>query len=111
MRWEKRWGGDTRGERALQLGTPNTYVYIAMLSAIHLFTNALAASLSLLQIIMPEMIGSVVGVYNGKTYIGVEIKAEMVGTYLAEYSMTYKPIKHGRPGIGATASSKFVPLK
>lgn len=29
-------------------------------------------------IIMPEMIGSVVGVYNGKTYIGVEIKAEMV---------------------------------
>jgi ribosomal protein S19 len=35
----------------------------------------------------------------------------MIGTYLAEYSMTYKPIKHGRPGIGATASSKFVPLK
>merc|ERR1712216_765674 len=62
-------------------------------------------------IIMPEMIGSVVGVYSGKSYVGVEIKAEMVGTYLAEYSITYKPIKHGRPGIGATASSKFVPLK
>ena len=62
-------------------------------------------------IIMPEMIGSVVGVYNGKSYVSVEIKAEMVGTYLAEYSMTYRPIKHGRPGIGATASSKFVPLK
>ena len=62
-------------------------------------------------IIMPEMIGSVVGVYSGKSYVGVEIKAEMVGTYLAEYSMTYRPIKHGRPGIGATASSKFVPLK
>ena len=51
------------------------------------------------------------GVYNGKSYVAVEIKAEMVGTYLAEYSITYKPIKHGRPGIGATASSKFVPLK
>mmetsp|Transcript_68023 Transcript_68023/g.99535 ORF Transcript_68023/g.99535 Transcript_68023/m.99535 type:complete len:146 (-) Transcript_68023:125-562(-) len=62
-------------------------------------------------IIMPEMIGSVVGVYSGKSYIGVEVKAEMVGTYLAEYSMSYKPVKHGRPGIGATASSKFVPLK
>eukprot|EP00286_Rhodomonas_abbreviata_P024205 CAMPEP_0181307960 /NCGR_PEP_ID=MMETSP1101-20121128/11179_1 /TAXON_ID=46948 /ORGANISM="Rhodomonas abbreviata, Strain Caron Lab Isolate" /LENGTH=144 /DNA_ID=CAMNT_0023414253 /DNA_START=36 /DNA_END=470 /DNA_ORIENTATION=- len=62
-------------------------------------------------VIMPDMIGSVVGVYNGKSYVSVEIKAEMVGTYLAEYSMTYKPIKHGRPGIGATASSKFVPLK
>merc|ERR1711966_539149 len=35
------------------------------------------------------------------------IMPEMVGTYLAEYSMTYRPIKHGRPGIGATASSKF----
>uniref|UniRef100_A0A7S0V2S5 40S ribosomal protein S15 n=1 Tax=Hemiselmis tepida TaxID=464990 RepID=A0A7S0V2S5_9CRYP len=62
-------------------------------------------------IIVPEMIGSVVGVYNGKSYVGVEIKAEMIGTYLAEYSITYKPVKHGRPGIGATASSKFVPLK
>lgn len=37
--------------------------------------------------------------------------SRQVGTYLAEYSITYKPIKHGRPGIGATASSKFVPLK
>eukprot|EP00960_Hanusia_phi_P049483 759574-Hanusia_phi.AAC.8 len=65
-------------------------------------------------VILPEMIGSVVGVYNGKSYVSVEIKdvqAEMVGTYLAEYSITYKPVKHGRPGIGATASSKFVPLK
>jgi ribosomal protein S19 len=62
-------------------------------------------------IIMPEMIGSVVGVYNGRSYVSVEIKAEMIGTYLAEYSMSYKPVKHGRPGIGATASSKFVPLK
>ena len=42
-------------------------------------------------IIMPEMIGSVVGVYSGKSYVGVEIKAEMVGTYLAECSMTYGP--------------------
>jgi small subunit ribosomal protein S15e len=62
-------------------------------------------------IIMPEMIGSVVGVYNGKIYVGVEIKAEMVGTYLAEYSMTYKPIKHGKVGVGATRSSKFVSIK
>lgn len=33
-------------------------------------------------IIMPEMIGSVVGVYNGKSYVGVEIKAEMVSACL-----------------------------
>lgn len=62
-------------------------------------------------IIMPEMIGSVVGVYNGKIFVTVEIKGEMVGTYLGEYSITYKPVRHGRPGIGATHSSRFIPLK
>ncbi|KAI9204304.1 ribosomal protein S19-domain-containing protein [Polychytrium aggregatum] len=62
-------------------------------------------------IIVPEMIGSVVGVYNGKVFNQVEIKPEMVGHYLGEFSITYKPVKHGRPGIGATHSSRFVPLK
>ncbi|KAJ3258183.1 ribosomal protein S15 [Boothiomyces macroporosus] len=62
-------------------------------------------------IIVPEMIGSVIGIYNGKTFNQVEIKAEMVGHYLGEFSITYKPVRHGRPGIGATNSSRFVPLK
>jgi len=62
-------------------------------------------------IILPEMVGSVVGIYNGKTFNQVEIKPEMIGHYLAEFSISYKPVKHGRPGIGATHSSKFVPLK
>merc|ERR1712062_859 len=62
-------------------------------------------------IVVPEMIGSVVGVYNGMTFNQVEIKPEMVGHYLGEFSITYKPVKHGRPGIGATHSSRFIPLK
>eukprot|EP01003_Olkasia_polycarbonata_P000163 NODE_1031_length_626_cov_258.809359_g959_i0.p2 GENE.NODE_1031_length_626_cov_258.809359_g959_i0~~NODE_1031_length_626_cov_258.809359_g959_i0.p2 ORF type:complete len:111 (-),score=21.90 NODE_1031_length_626_cov_258.809359_g959_i0:240-572(-) len=62
-------------------------------------------------IIVPEMIGSVVGVYNGKVFNAVEIKGEMVGHYLGEFSMSYKPVKHGRAGIGATKSSRFIPLK
>ncbi|KAJ3090880.1 ribosomal protein S15 [Quaeritorhiza haematococci] len=62
-------------------------------------------------IIVPEMIGSQVGIYNGKTFNQVEIKPEMVGHYLAEFSISYKPVKHGRPGIGATHSSRFIPLK
>lgn len=63
------------------------------------------------KIILPNMIGSVVGVYNGKTFTTVEIKPEMLGHYLGEFSITYKPVSHGRPGVGATHSSKFVPLK
>ncbi|KAF9461201.1 ribosomal protein S19-domain-containing protein [Collybia nuda] len=53
-------------------------------------------------IIVPEMIGSVVGIYNGKVFNSVEIKPEMTGHYLAEFSCSYRPVKHGRPGIGAT---------
>ncbi|MBN3274545.1 RS15 protein, partial [Polyodon spathula] len=62
-------------------------------------------------VILPEMVGSMVGVYNGKTFNQVEIKPEMIGHYLGEFSITYKPVKHGRPGIGATHSSRFIPLK
>ncbi|KAL5271611.1 hypothetical protein ACHWQZ_G002030 [Mnemiopsis leidyi] len=62
-------------------------------------------------IVTPEMVGSIVGIYNGKTFNQVEIKAEMIGHYLGEFSITYKPVKHGRPGIGATHSSRFIPLK
>jgi len=62
-------------------------------------------------IIVPEMIGSVVGVYNGKAFTSVECKPEMIGHNLGEFSLTYKPVRHGRPGIGATHSSRFIPLK
>ncbi|XP_055606326.1 uncharacterized protein LOC129757836 [Uranotaenia lowii] len=62
-------------------------------------------------IIVPEMVGSMVGIYNWKTFNQAEIKPEMIGHYLGEFSLTYKPVKHARPGIGATHSSRFIPLK
>lgn len=40
-------------------------------------------------IIVPDMIGGVVGVYDGKSFNNVEIKAEMLGRYLGEFSITY----------------------
>ncbi|KAJ6571807.1 ribosomal protein S19-domain-containing protein [Mycena capillaripes] len=42
-------------------------------------------------IVVPEMIGSVIGIYNGK----------MTGYSFGEFSCSYRPVKHGRPGIGA----------
>ena len=62
-------------------------------------------------IIVPEMVSSVVGVYNGLNFTQVEIKPDMIGHYLGEFAITYKPVKHGRPGVGAAGSSKFIPLK
>lgn len=59
--------------------------------------------------VTPDMIGSVVGVYNGKTYIEVEIKPEMIGHYLGEFAITYKPVKHGKYGAttAKVTNSKF----
>lgn len=50
-------------------------------------------------IIVPEMIGSVIGIYNGKTFNSVEIKPEMTGHYLGEFSVSYKMVGHGKPGV------------
>ncbi|KAB0339202.1 hypothetical protein FD755_025028 [Muntiacus reevesi] len=49
-------------------------------------------------IILPEMVGSMVG-------------PEMIGHYLGEFSITYKWVKHGQPGIAPTLSSRFIPLR
>jgi len=62
-------------------------------------------------LIFPEMVGLQIGVYNGKSYEVVEVKPEMIGHYLGEFSLTRRHVQHGSPGIGATRSSKYVPLK
>ncbi len=62
-------------------------------------------------IILPEMVGLTIHVYNGKEFVPVEIKPEMIGHYLGEFAITCKPVKHGAPGIGASRSSMYIPLK
>jgi len=62
-------------------------------------------------IILPEMVGSKVHVHNGKEFVAIEIKAEMIGHYIGEFAITNKPVRHGTPGIGASRSSMYVPLK
>ncbi|MEM3553529.1 MAG: 30S ribosomal protein S19 [Candidatus Bathyarchaeia archaeon] len=62
-------------------------------------------------IILPEMVGLTIHVHNGKEFVPVEIKPDMIGHYLGEFAITNKPVKHGTPGIGASRSSMYVPLK
>ena len=62
-------------------------------------------------IILPEIIGQTIKVHNGKEFIMVIIDASMVGHRLGEFSQTRKRVQHSAPGLGATRSSKFVPLK
>ncbi|MEM1578877.1 MAG: 30S ribosomal protein S19 [Archaeoglobaceae archaeon] len=62
-------------------------------------------------LILPEMVGKIIFVHNGKEFVRVEIKPEMLGHRLGEFAMTRRFEKHSGPGVGATRSSKFVPLK
>ncbi|KYH38667.1 MAG: hypothetical protein AYL30_003550 [Candidatus Hecatellales archaeon B24] len=62
-------------------------------------------------IILPEMVGVTLGVHNGKEFIPVKIALEMVGRRLGEFAITCKRVMHGAPGIGASRSSMYVPLK
>lgn len=61
--------------------------------------------------ILPDFIGKKVAVHNGKEFVNIEIRAEMIGHFLGEFAMTRKAVAHSGPGVGATRSSKFMPLK
>ena len=62
-------------------------------------------------IILPEMLGAQIGVYNGLGYHLVEIKPQMMGHYLGEFSLTYTPVRHGGKAASSTAVQKFIDLK
>lgn len=62
-------------------------------------------------IILPDMVGLTIHVYNGKEFVPVEIKPEMIGHRLGEFSITTKKVIHGEPGLRATRGSMYVPLK
>jgi small subunit ribosomal protein S19 len=61
--------------------------------------------------IVPEMVGLTFSVYNGQAFQRVKVDPEMIGHYLGEFQLTRTSVEHGQAGIGATRSSKFVPLK
>ncbi len=62
-------------------------------------------------IVLPSMVQSVINIHTGKAFQSIEVRPEMIGYYLGEFAMSYKRVSHGRPGVGATHSSKFVPIK
>ena len=62
-------------------------------------------------IVLPEMVGATLLIHNGKEFTPVEIVPEMIGCYLGEFAITNKPVRHGSPGIGASRSSMYIPLK
>jgi len=62
-------------------------------------------------IILPYMLGVTINIYSGKEFTPITISAEMIGHYLGEYVITNRRVSHGAPGVGASRSSLYVPLK
>ncbi len=62
-------------------------------------------------VILPEMVGLTLLVHSGKEFASLDIKPEMIAHYVGEFIITNKKVVHGTPGIGASRSSMYVPLK
>jgi small subunit ribosomal protein S19 len=62
-------------------------------------------------LVLPGHVGRKVAVHNGKEYKELEVRPEMIGHYYGEFALTRRFEKHSGPGVGATRSSKFMPLK
>ena len=62
-------------------------------------------------IILPSFVGHTIHIHNGKEFQRVDIEPNMIGHYLGEFALTRQKVKHTGPGVGATRSSKFMPLK
>ena len=62
-------------------------------------------------VILPEMIGQTISIYDGKSFIAVRIVEEMIGRVLGEFTYNRKRVTHSAPGIGATRSSASLSVK
>lgn len=62
-------------------------------------------------VIIPEMLDTIVAVYNGKEFVDVHINHEKLGHVLGEFAPSRKSIKHNAPGIGATKSTSSASVK
>lgn len=62
-------------------------------------------------VILPEFVDNVVGIYNGKEFVEIQIKPEMIGHVFADFAMSKKIVKHSKAGVGATRSSSATSLK
>ena len=62
-------------------------------------------------VVLPELVGRTVQIYNGKDFRRTDILPEMIGHRLGEFAPTRTKVKHSSPGMGATRSSKYISLK
>jgi small subunit ribosomal protein S19 len=62
-------------------------------------------------VIVPQMLGAKLGIYNGKDWVTIEITVDKLGHRLGEFALTRNRVKHSAPGVGASRGSKHTSVK
>lgn len=62
-------------------------------------------------IIIPDLVGKSVKIYNGKEFVEIKIEKDMMGHRLGEFAVTRSKVAHSAPGIGATRSSSALSVR
>ncbi|MFW3145271.1 MAG: 30S ribosomal protein S19 [Thermoplasmatota archaeon] len=62
-------------------------------------------------VILPNMVNRKIAIHDGKGFVEVRVTPEMIGHLTGEFALTRKQVKHTGVGVGATRSSKYMPLK
>jgi small subunit ribosomal protein S19 len=62
-------------------------------------------------VITPKMVGLTIHVHKGNDFKKIVITESKIGHFVGEYAMTRKMVAHSSPGVGASRSSKFIPVK
>lgn len=57
-------------------------------------------------VVVPEMIGWKIFIYNGNKFVPMEVTGEMLGHKFGEFAPTRGRVKHGKTGVGATKGTK-----
>jgi small subunit ribosomal protein S19 len=62
-------------------------------------------------IILPSMVNKKLAIHDGRSFVEITVTPEMIGHTAGEFALTRKQVKHTGVGVGATRSSKYMPLK
>ncbi|MGA1793344.1 MAG: 30S ribosomal protein S19 [Thermoplasmatota archaeon] len=62
-------------------------------------------------VILPGMVNKKLAIHDGKQFVEVMVTPEMIGHTAGEFALTRRQVKHTGVGVGATRSSKYMPLK
>jgi small subunit ribosomal protein S19 len=57
-------------------------------------------------IIVPQLVGMKISIYNGNNFVPVNVTGEMLGHVFGEFAPTRSRVKHGSAGVGATKGTR-----